>query len=231
MCEAAKAGREGSSKGMTEAVLGRFCPEPEDPTFICSTGRWYHEKFHSHVVPFAPLRALSSYQSIYYKLTFDEAMAEAYANYKRVGNNMNTDTRGWGLGHIRGGGIRVPFCVSKIYKVTDFGGYVLAHLRPKVQWEFPTLCGEQGIETKSFMDALQLGIGSRPYEQLEDFGKPAQLYRDRLPRVCHFLNVFSWLRANLLTYRFTGIKSPLPLPLIHAVRCFRVTIPITSRVS
>lgn len=124
-------------------------------------------------------------------------MAEAYANYKRAGNNMNTDTRGWSLGHIRGGGIRVPFCVSKIYKVTDFGGYVMAHLRPKVQWEFPTLCGEQGTETKGFMDALQLGIGSQPYEQREDFGKPAQLYRDRIPRVSQLSNSHFFLKSTL----------------------------------
>lgn len=191
LCSEAEKARDTNSRKHTDAVKGRFCPDPNDQTLICATGRWYHQKYSSHVVPFAPLHGFQSYASSYYTMTFSEAMAEAYRNYKARKNEFTIDTQGWTLGHVKGGGMRIAFCMSDHYKLTDFGGYVLAHQRPSVQWEMPAVCGEQGVETAGFLNAVGLGIGSKPYETKEDFGKPMQLYRDRLPRVSSLLTPIS----------------------------------------
>ena len=183
LCSEAQKARDTNSNKVTEAVKGRFCPDSNDQTLICATGRWYHQKYSSHVVPFAPLKGFQNYASTYYTMSFDQAMAEGFENYKSRKNDFTIDTQGWTLGHVKGGGMRIAFCMNDHYKLTDFGGYILAHARPGVQWELPSICGEQGTETAQFMDAIGLGIGSQPYNNKEDIGKPMQLYRDRLPRV------------------------------------------------
>lgn len=116
-------------------------------------------------------------------MTFEEAMTEAYVNFKSKKNDMAFDVQGWTLGHIDGAGMRVAFCVSDHYEIKDFGGFIMPHCRPSLAWDIPFICGDQGVDTAQWYNAIGLGIGSQPYTSVEDFGKPTQLYRDRIPRV------------------------------------------------
>ncbi|KAE8445376.1 hypothetical protein EG329_013498 [Mollisiaceae sp. DMI_Dod_QoI] len=181
----------------------QICPRPvEDPTLLCSAARWYHATtWGSHVGLMPGIRQIEKWNSDRFHLTVKGLLQESYETYVLYRNNFNNID--W-TSHLSNSPVfGIPTCVNDELHLHDGNPIHNSYFRKHASHlQFPFRCGDwRANESAGFMEAMNLGPGSRIHAQIEGIPgtrHPNELFWDRIPRlldernitaVSHYLNL------------------------------------------
>jgi hypothetical protein len=161
------------------------CPKkPEDPTLICQATRWYSAvDFHSHIVPMPGIDQIEAWQVGGTHFSIKALLQEAYDFYEIHRNNATL--LNWSSEELKEPSFNLPVCVSDNLRLHDMNE---VRFPSESHLEFPFFCGNFAAnESAQFMKAMNLGPGSKLYEDIEN---PAgtehhnALFWNLIPKVC-----------------------------------------------
>jgi hypothetical protein len=161
--------------------LSRFCPEANnDPNLVCQLGKWYFSIMQQHEIEMVGIKDFSTFLDNKYNFTLMEFQKEAWDSYKTCGNNCSdTDWETLPFGGSVSSKWKLPTCVNDGIHLNNFFIHQ-GKVNNQHAWAFPSICGDfRSNETQGFMEALHIGIDSKPYKGRDT----SELWEDRIPRV------------------------------------------------
>jgi len=175
-----------------------FCPKPEMPTLLCQAARWRHTTgFTSHITPIPGIDEIPTWKIGEAHLTIEGLIREAFEYYVRYGNGDN-DMVDWSAEDPQAPAFFLPVCVNEAHNELRLHDMNPAHFKSQSHLQFPFKCGDwRANESVGFMQAMNLGPGSRIYEEIEGPANGTQ----------HPNGLF-WNQIPKVSFNFCGIPSP-----------------------